>query len=70
MPGVYWKTKDGQVIDVDDMSESHVRNVLKMLIRKNMISKPERDSKWDHLYYDYLEKSQQEEYPVFDRCWL
>jgi hypothetical protein len=55
---VYWKTKSGELINVDDMTESHLRNVLKMLIRNNLISKlrqPERDDKWSHLYSDYLE---------------
>lgn len=31
----YWKTKDGKVIDVDDMDINHLRNVLKMIIRNN-----------------------------------
>ncbi len=31
---VYWKTKDGHRINVDDMDDNHVRNALKMLIRK------------------------------------
>lgn len=29
----YWKMKDGQLIDVDQMSETHLRNSLKMMIR-------------------------------------
>tara|TARA_R110000782_G_scaffold59794_1_gene123868 strand:+ start:162 stop:389 length:228 start_codon:yes stop_codon:yes gene_type:complete len=29
----YWTTKDGKKIDVDDMTESHLRNVLKMILR-------------------------------------
>jgi uncharacterized protein (UPF0335 family) len=31
---VYWTMCDGHKIDVDEMSETHVRNTLKMLIRK------------------------------------
>jgi hypothetical protein len=31
---VYWTTKDGQQIDVDEMDVQHLRNVLKMLLRK------------------------------------
>ena len=30
---VYWKQKDGTLINVDDMSEDHVRNTLKMILR-------------------------------------
>ena len=29
----YWTMKDGKKIDVDDMTESHIRNVLKMILR-------------------------------------
>ena len=32
---VYWVTKQGQKLDVDDMSEAHVRNLLKMIIRNS-----------------------------------
>ena len=28
-----WKTKDGTYIEVKDMSESHVRNALRLIIR-------------------------------------
>ena len=31
----YWKMKDGVKIDVNDMSEGHLRSVLKLLIRRN-----------------------------------
>lgn len=30
----YWTTKDGKKINVDDMSESHLRNVLKLIMRR------------------------------------
>lgn len=33
MEKVYWVTKQGQKLDVDDMSEAHVRNLLKMILR-------------------------------------
>ena len=33
----YWTTKDGTKIAVGDMSVDHLRNVLRMLIRENMI---------------------------------
>lgn len=36
---VYWTTKSGAVIDVDEMSEQHVRNAFKMLIRQ-CLNKP------------------------------
>ena len=33
----YWKMRNGQLIDVDQMSETHLRNALKMMIRNNQI---------------------------------
>jgi hypothetical protein len=33
MEKVYWTTATGQKIDVDDMSEAHVKNILKMILR-------------------------------------
>jgi len=34
----YWTMKDGKKIDVDDMTETHLRNVLKLLLRRNKSS--------------------------------
>ena len=31
----FWKMKDGQLIEVDQMSETHLRNSLKMMIRNS-----------------------------------
>jgi hypothetical protein len=31
----YWTMKDGKKIDVDDMTESHLKNVLKLLLTRN-----------------------------------
>jgi hypothetical protein len=43
---VYWTTKDGQKISVDDMDINHLRNTLKMLIKsmrvKTVAPKPKR----------------------------
>ena len=33
MEKIYWTMKDGQKIDVDKMTESHLRNTLKMILR-------------------------------------
>ena len=32
---VYWKMRNGKLVSVDDMDVSHLRNVLKMIIRNN-----------------------------------
>lgn len=31
----FWKMRDGQLIDVDQMSETHLRNSLKMMIKNS-----------------------------------
>lgn len=32
---VYWKMRNGKLISVDDMDINHLRNVLKMIIRRH-----------------------------------
>ena len=57
---VYWTTKDGTKVDVDQMDVQHLRNVLKMLLRKQQPQlqlaqtrtpiveiKPMTQAKWD-----------------------
>ena len=31
---LYWTTKDGRRLNVDDMDDNHVRNAFKMLLRR------------------------------------
>jgi len=31
----FWTMKNGKKINVDDMTESHLRNVLKLIIKRN-----------------------------------
>lgn len=31
----YWKTQTGQLVSVDDMTENHLRNTLKWIIKNN-----------------------------------
>jgi len=33
----YWKTKEGILIDIDEMSVNHLRNILKMIVRNTRI---------------------------------
>lgn len=33
----YWTTRNGRKIDVDKMSDSHLRNTLKMIIRSGVL---------------------------------
>lgn len=32
---IYWTTKNGSKIDIDEMSIEHLRNPLKMIVRQN-----------------------------------
>jgi hypothetical protein len=61
MEKLYWQSKN-EPIAIDNMTEAHVKNVLKMLIRNKRIVplRTERDNKWSHLYYNYLENLGQE----------
>lgn len=34
---IYWKQKNGKLISVDDMTEDHLRNVLKLIIKNNQL---------------------------------
>lgn len=33
----YWKQKNGELISVDDMTEDHLKNVLKLIIRNSQL---------------------------------
>lgn len=35
----YWTTKEGKKVDVDEMSTEHLRNVLKMILKKTSYPK-------------------------------
>jgi len=35
MRKIYWTTKKGEKIDIDEMSIEHLRNTLKMIVRQN-----------------------------------
>lgn len=35
MSNLYWKTQQGQLVSVDDMTEDHLRNTLKWIIKNN-----------------------------------
>ena len=38
----YWTRRTGELIDIDEMNEEHLRNALKMVIRNFHKSKPSR----------------------------
>jgi chorismate mutase len=49
----YWKTKDGRTIAVADMSEEHVRNALRVCIRRIRQQQEEDDD--DSLQPSFLQ---------------
>lgn len=57
MEKVYWKTKDGQLIDIDEMSIEHLRNTLKFIIKRRKEIRSEAynktailDEYWDNFW--------------------
>ena len=37
MPTVYWKQKNGELIDIDTMTIEHLRNTLKMIVSRKLL---------------------------------
>jgi len=42
---VYWTTKDGTKLDVDDMSPEHIKNAFKMLLRNIEAKKEDKKAR-------------------------
>ena len=42
MDKLTWTTKDGRILDVDNMSDTHVRNAFKMLLRSIIAAKAQK----------------------------
>ncbi len=63
----YWITKDGQKINVDEMSISHLRNTLKMIIRNIEAVEKKNKSKFKFelhgdIAQDHIAQMEDEEY--------
>ena len=56
----YWKTKDGNLIDVDNMSENHLRNALKMIIRNKQIKAPVAKTRIGNIENNFFEEMYKE----------
>lgn len=59
MKKYYWTTKDGQKIDIDLMTESHLRNVLKMILR-NIETPTKKRTQIGNIENNFLEESYKE----------
>lgn len=46
----YWITKNGEKIDVDEMSIDHLRNVLKLILRRKEQEQKQNDA-FDEYWY-------------------
>ena len=62
----YWTMRNGEKINVDDMTESHLRNVLKLIIKRNT------DSHIDNEYNKKRNKAIKEQKNLEPYCddWL
>jgi hypothetical protein len=52
----YWTMRNGQQIDVDLMTESHLRNTLKMLIRNSKKKSVVSESRIGNIEANFLEE--------------
>ena len=63
---VYWTQRDGSKIDVDQMTLTHLRNTLKMIIRANAKKSKPEPKHWSGLNgeiaQDMLDKALEFEY--------
>jgi hypothetical protein len=58
----YWKMKNGNLIDVDQMSETHLRNTLKMIVRNSQVKTTKtrigniEENFMEELYLEYADE--------------
>lgn len=60
----YWRTKDGTDMDVDDMTPEHLRNVLKLIIRR----RGEKKSSTDTMLEEVKRKAEMTNLPDEEYC--
>tara|TARA_R110000765_G_C18492120_1_gene554177 strand:+ start:97 stop:309 length:213 start_codon:yes stop_codon:yes gene_type:complete len=58
---LYWTMKNGDKIDIDQMTESHLRNTLKLIIRRSQQVQTNCPTNVD-MAIDRVEKENQEPY--------
>lgn len=67
MAAVYWTTKEGEKIDIDEMSVSHLRNVLKMIVKsKKKVKKFSPQKEADDLFNEDFINDIEAEYDAED----
>ena len=58
---LYWTMKNGEKIDIDQMTESHLRNTLKLIIRRSQKVQNNCPTNVD-MVIDMVEQENQEPY--------
>lgn len=55
---VYWITKDGTKMNVDDMTDNHVRNAFKLLLRRlEAVRKIKSENQLDEIKKKFLKQN-------------
>ena len=52
----YWKMKNGQEIDIDKMTETHLRNTLKMIVRNTQVKLPITKTRIGNIESNFMEE--------------
>jgi len=57
---LYWTMKNGQQIDIDEMSESHLRNTLKMIVRNSQAKPQVKRTQIGNIEVNFMEELHKE----------
>lgn len=52
----YWRMKNGNLIDVDQMTETHLRNTLKMIVRNTQVKLPVTKTRIGNIEQNFMEE--------------
>ena len=52
----YWKMKNGQEIDIDQMTETHLRNTLKMIVRNSQVKLTTTKTRIGNIEANFMEE--------------
>lgn len=52
----YWKMKNGNLIDVDQMNETHLRNTLKMIVRNSQVKLTPTKTRIGNIEANFMEE--------------
>jgi hypothetical protein len=57
---LYWTMKNGQQIDIDQMTETHLRNTLKMIVRNSQTKTPVIKKRIGNIEANFMEELHKE----------